>query len=54
MGGGGAYLERLAALVAAGRLDCRISRTASWREAPQQVQDLLDRRFPGKAVLAVD
>jgi NADPH:quinone reductase-like Zn-dependent oxidoreductase len=47
-------LERLAALVAAGRLDVQIDHTASWREAGNAVTALLDRRIAGKAVMTVD
>ena len=47
-------LARLAALVAAGELDCSIEREASWREAGEQVQALLDRAVTGKVVLNVD
>ncbi|MBA2347569.1 MAG: zinc-binding dehydrogenase [Solirubrobacterales bacterium] len=51
---GAADLARLAALVAAGELDCSIEREASWREAGAQVQALLDRSVTGKVVLHVD
>lgn len=51
---GAATLSRLASLVAEGRLDPRIDRVASWREAPQLLDDLLERRIAGKAVLTVD
>jgi NADPH2:quinone reductase len=47
-------LARLAALVAAGRLDCSIGHEASWRAAPQAINALMDRRIAGKAVLLVD
>lgn len=47
-------LGRLAALVAAGRLDCSIDHEGSWREAPRAIEALLDRRISGKAVLLVD
>jgi NADPH:quinone reductase-like Zn-dependent oxidoreductase len=47
-------LTRLANLVAAGDLTVEASRTASWREAPRVVQDLLDGNVRGKAVLTVD
>jgi NADPH:quinone reductase len=46
-------LPRLLRLVAEGRLDCGIQREASWDEAGQVAQDLLDRKFSGKAVLHV-
>lgn len=51
---GAATLARLANLVADGKLDPRIDRVASWREAPQLLDDLLERRIAGKAVLTVD
>jgi len=51
---GAATLARLVALTADGRLKPRIDRVASWREAPQLLQDLLDYRVAGKAVLTVD
>jgi NADPH:quinone reductase-like Zn-dependent oxidoreductase len=51
---GAATLARLAQLTADGRLDPRIDRVASWREAPGLIQDLLDLKVAGKAVLTVD
>ena len=51
---GAATLERLANLVAAGRLDPQIDRVASWRDAQTVIQDLLDGKVAGKAVLTVD
>jgi NADPH:quinone reductase len=51
---GAGTLERLANLVAAGRLDPQIDRVATWREAQATIQDLLDGRVAGKAVLTVD
>lgn len=51
---GAADLARLAALVAAGRLDCSIDRELSWREAAEATTALLERRIAGKAVLFVD
>jgi NADPH-dependent curcumin reductase CurA len=51
---GAATLSRLASLVADGRLQPRIDRVASWREAPQLIDDLLAGRIAGKAVLTVD
>jgi NADPH:quinone reductase len=51
---GAATLERVANLVAAGRLDPQIDRVASWREAQATIQDLLDGRVAGKAVLTID
>ena len=47
-------LGRLADLVAAGRLDCSIDRVSSWREAPEAIEALIDRRIAGKAVLTVE
>ncbi len=47
-------LTTLAGLVAAGDLDCSIQREASWREAGEHVQALLDRTVTGKVVLHVD
>jgi NADPH:quinone reductase-like Zn-dependent oxidoreductase len=47
-------LGRLAELVAAGRLDCSIEREASWGEAAEAIQALLDRRVAGKLVLHTD
>jgi NADPH2:quinone reductase len=52
-GGAGPLLSRLAGLVADGRLDPQIALTASWREAGDAIQALLDRRVDGKAVLTV-
>jgi NADPH:quinone reductase-like Zn-dependent oxidoreductase len=51
---GAATLARLVALTADGRLKPRIDRVASWRAAPQLIQDLLDYKVAGKAVLTVD
>jgi NADPH2:quinone reductase len=48
------HLARLAALVAAGRLDPQVDLTASWREAGQAIEALVERRVAGKAVLLVD
>jgi len=47
-------LARLAALVAAGELDCQIDLEMSWREAGTAMEALLERRVAGKAVLRVD
>jgi NADPH:quinone reductase-like Zn-dependent oxidoreductase len=47
-------LGRLAALVAAARLDCSIDREARWGEAAGAIEDLLARRITGKLVLHVD
>jgi NADPH:quinone reductase len=48
-----ADLRRLADLVAAGRLDPQIALTAPWSEAATAIQELLERRVDGKAVLTV-
>jgi NADPH:quinone reductase len=50
----GSDLRRLAELVAAGKLDCQIDVTASWRDAGSAIEALLDGRVAGKAVLRVD
>jgi len=47
-------LRRLADLVAAGQLTPHISVERPWKDVGQVAQDLINRRFPGKAVLAVD
>jgi NADPH:quinone reductase-like Zn-dependent oxidoreductase len=47
-------LRRLAELVAAGQLSPHISLERPWKEIGQVAQDLIARRFPGKAVLIVD
>jgi NADPH:quinone reductase-like Zn-dependent oxidoreductase len=47
-------LRRLAELVAAGQLAPHISLERPWKEIAQVAQDLMARRFPGKAVLTVD
>ena len=47
-------LRRLADLVAAGQLTPHISVERPWTEIGQVARDLIDRRFPGKAVLRVD
>jgi NADPH:quinone reductase len=51
---GSAILNRLANLVAGGKLDPRIDRVAGWRDAQQLIDDLLEGRIAGKAVLTVD
>ncbi len=51
---GTVLLRRLADLVAAGRLDCSIDQTGSWRDAPAAITALMDRRIAGKAVLLTD
>jgi NADPH:quinone reductase-like Zn-dependent oxidoreductase len=50
---GTSQLERMLALMAAGRLDAQVSRTGSWRDPMPLVQALLDREVDGKAVLLV-
>jgi NADPH:quinone reductase-like Zn-dependent oxidoreductase len=47
-------LRLLAERVAAGRLDPQISVTRSWREAGPTLDDLIERRVRGKAVLTID
>jgi NADPH:quinone reductase len=47
-------LRRLADLVAAGQLAPQISLERPWTEIGQVAQDLMARRFPGKAVLTLD
>jgi len=47
-------LRRLAELVAAGQLSPHISLERPWKDIAQVAQDLMARRFPGKAVLIVD
>jgi NADPH:quinone reductase len=46
-------LARLATLVAAGKLQPRISVEAPWTQIADVARQLLNRRFPGKAVLHV-
>jgi NADPH:quinone reductase-like Zn-dependent oxidoreductase len=50
----GVGLRRLAELVASGQLATHISVERSWKEIGQVAQDLMARRFPGKAVLTVE
>lgn len=45
---------RLLRFLAAGRLDCRITRVADWSEIGRQAQDLIDRAYEGKAVLTIE
>jgi NADPH:quinone reductase-like Zn-dependent oxidoreductase len=52
-GRGASLLARLAALVAAGKLDPQIDLVAPWSEAGKAIEALLDRRVRGKAVLTV-
>jgi NADPH:quinone reductase len=51
---GAGTLRRLATLMAAGRLGAQIDSVASWRGAGPLIEDLLDGRIAGKAVLTVD
>jgi NADPH:quinone reductase-like Zn-dependent oxidoreductase len=51
---GSVGLRRLAELVAAGQVVPHISLEKPWTEIAAVAQDLLDRRFPGKAVLTLD
>lgn len=46
-------LKRLADLVAAGQLAPHVSLERPWTEIGQVAQDLMNRRFPGKAVLTL-
>ena len=46
-------LRRLADLVAAGQLAPHVSVERPWAEIGQVAQDLIARRFPGKAVLTL-
>ena len=50
----GVGLRRLADLVAAGQLAPHVSLERPWGEIAQVAQDLMARRFPGKAVLTLD
>jgi NADPH:quinone reductase len=50
----GVGLRRLADLVAAGQLAPHVSLERAWTEIAQVAQDLMARRFPGKAVLTLD
>jgi NADPH2:quinone reductase len=47
-------LRRLAELVAAGQLAPHVSLERPWTDVAQVAQDLMARRFPGKAVLTLD
>ncbi len=47
-------LPRLLSLVGTGRLKCAIEREASWSDINRVAQDLIDRKFLGKAVLHID
>ena len=50
----GLGLRRLGELVAAGQLAPHISLEKPWKEIAQVAQDLIARRYPGKAVLTLD
>lgn len=50
----GVGLARLAALIAANRLHPYLAVETSWTEIGNVAQQLLDREYPGKAVLLVD
>jgi NADPH:quinone reductase len=50
----GVGLRRLADLVVEGQLTPHISIERSWKDISQIAQDLMARRYPGKAVLLVD
>ncbi len=47
-------LSRLLGLVAAGRLQTLIQRTASWQEVGTVVEEFMARKFHGKAILTID
>jgi NADPH:quinone reductase-like Zn-dependent oxidoreductase len=47
-------LRRLTELVAAGQVVPHVSVERPWAEVARVAQDLMDRRFPGKAVLRID
>ena len=50
----GIGLRHLANLIAAGQLTPHISVERPWKEIAQVAQDLMARRYPGKAVLNLD
>jgi NADPH:quinone reductase-like Zn-dependent oxidoreductase len=50
----GEGLRRLADLIATGQVAPRISLERPWTDVGQVAQDLMARRFPGKAVLTLD
>ena len=47
------HLARLLRLVEHGRLNTAIEREAPWTEVARTADDLIERRFPGKAVLHI-
>ena len=53
-GSGVRDLTLLAAALADGRLDPQIGLTRSWREAGEALEELIERRVRGKAVLTID
>lgn len=46
-------LDRLLKLMGQGRLPVQVERQVGWEEAPQAARDLMERKFGGKAVVAV-
>ena len=50
----GVGLRRLAEMVAAGQLAPHVSVERSWSDIAEVAQDLMARRYPGKAVLTLD
>jgi NADPH:quinone reductase len=50
----GIGLSRLANLIASGHLRPMVSREAPWRDIARIAEELIDRRYPGKAVLHID
>ncbi len=50
----GVGLRRLASLVADGQLTPHISVERPWKDVAQVAQDLMARKYPGKAVLLID
>lgn len=54
LGSGALDLAHLADLAATGRLETSVGLETSWRDAGPAMKALMERRVPGKAVLAVD
>jgi NADPH:quinone reductase len=50
----GVGLRRLASLIADGQLTPHISVERAWKDVAQVAQDLMARKYPGKAVLLID
>ena len=48
------HFTRLFNLIGRGLLTVPVEREASWKELARTADDLIARRFPGKAVLHVD